>query len=56
MTSTKDISNSSLEFADGTTQKLNDLSGLDGTFSGTGDNAEQADRRRLGQVRLQRLG
>lgn len=36
--STKDISNIVLEFCDGTTQRFEGLSGLTGTFSGTGEN------------------
>lgn len=36
--SSKDISNIVLEFCDGTTQRFEGLSGLTGTFSGTGDN------------------
>jgi len=37
--STKDISNVVLAFTDGTTQKHDELSGLTGTFAGTGEHA-----------------
>lgn len=37
--STKDLSNVVLQFSDGTTQKFEGLSGLTGTFSGTGQHA-----------------
>lgn len=37
--STKDLSNVLLLFADGSFEKFEDLSGLTGTFAGTGDNA-----------------
>ncbi len=39
VTSTKDLSNVVLKFADGTTQKFEGLSGMSGTFSGTGASA-----------------
>ncbi|MBW3657199.1 MAG: hypothetical protein KY457_01070, partial [Actinobacteria bacterium] len=39
VTSTKDLSNVVLVFEDGSTQKLDGLSGQKGTFSGTGQNA-----------------
>jgi hypothetical protein len=38
VTSTKDLSNVVLEFADGVHQKFDGLSGYTGTFQGTGDN------------------
>jgi hypothetical protein len=41
VTSTKELSNVVLEFADGTHQKFDGLSGYTGTFEGTGDNAEK---------------
>lgn len=39
VTSSKDLSNVVLEFADGSQQKFDDLSGYSGTFQGTGENA-----------------
>lgn len=39
--STKDLSNVVLQFADGTVQKFDGLTGHDGTFSGTGANADK---------------
>jgi hypothetical protein len=38
VSSTKDLSNVVLQFADGTVQKFDGLSGHEGTFAGTGDN------------------
>lgn len=39
VTSSKDLSNVVLEFADGSRQKFDDLSGYSGTFQGTGEHA-----------------
>jgi hypothetical protein len=39
VTSSKDLSNVVLEFADGQRQKFDGLTGYTGTFQGTGDNA-----------------
>nr|MDQ3023455.1 hypothetical protein [bacterium] len=41
-TSTKDLSNVVLKFCDGSTQKFDGLSGMSGTFYGTGKNKDKA--------------
>lgn len=45
VTSTKDLSNVVMEFTDGSRQKIEGISGLTGTFAGTGWNANKKIRR-----------